>query len=262
MDNLLNALPYPHPRPCPTLAESLQARNRINEIDEDIKGLQIQVRKLQTRIISLRRQRDNHVSYIAPFRCLPTEILIEIIQICLENDVKRNTLMRICGTVRDIVVGAPTFWNTIALCGPHRKLVPLQYIRCSTVEQLDRALQRANPSALDINIYVNDNPKLLRFLCSQDHRIHSLTLNGDLNPRNEDTSDLPFKNFHLLHLNRLKYLSLHRLSNSLIKKFMDLASQSSQEVMNLTLQPTNREIPAVLEHNLLHRAERLSIEPG
>lgn len=250
MNSSFNVLPYPHPRPRPRLAESLQAKNAIKKIEEDMEVLQ---RELQLRVDSLQRQKDNHLSYISPFRCLPTEIFGQIIHICLEISVKWNTLAQICGTIRDIVVGTPTIWSTVELCKPRQGLIEKHCIPCSTVEQLNLCLKRARPSPLDLHIDLQDiNPDLLRILSSQNYSIHFLTLRGG-------TSGLSLEGLDSLRLDGLKCLSMHHLPYSAMEKVLGLAMKSSHGKMALTLESSSSRLPRLLEHNLLQRVASLHL---
>ncbi|PVG04295.1 hypothetical protein CPB86DRAFT_212210 [Serendipita vermifera] len=111
-------LPDPHPRHRPTRTEIRSSKSEINKLDRQISNLQAQIDEIQTQIDSLQHERDNHASYISPFRCLPVEILTKIFHYCLENDESRGELMEVCGTIRDIVTGTPAFWSKIRIWDP------------------------------------------------------------------------------------------------------------------------------------------------
>jgi hypothetical protein len=120
-----NALPFPHPRHRPTQAEILFHKRVIEGLERDIIDvmkeldvLQGTPQFLQSRLQLLQQRRANHASYISPLRNLPPEVLVEIVHICLYNDVGIMTLTQICGTLRDVVIGTPTFWKCIRLEPP------------------------------------------------------------------------------------------------------------------------------------------------
>jgi hypothetical protein len=121
MDTSSIALSYPHPRCCPTQDEIQSIKTEVNQLDECISDLEYQIQQLQARLAPLQRKRDNYASYISPLRNLPLDILTEIIQICLDNEVRREILGSICGTIRDAFVEVPGFWNKIRLCGFYKK---------------------------------------------------------------------------------------------------------------------------------------------
>jgi hypothetical protein len=116
------SLPFPHPRHCPTVAEISFSKKltqdldrEIAEIEEEISDIQKRLQLLQGRIKPLQRKRDNHASYISPFRRLPTEIIRIIVHMCLGGGVKLGVMTQICGTIRDIVTGMSDIWSRITL---------------------------------------------------------------------------------------------------------------------------------------------------
>jgi hypothetical protein len=117
-----DTLPFPHPRSCPAQAEILSHKVVIKTLEQDIIFLQNEISKLQTRLRHIQQQKDNRASYISPFRRLPSEILSEIVYVCLYDGIKLTALTQTCGTVRDIVVGMPALWSEILLLPAHHKL--------------------------------------------------------------------------------------------------------------------------------------------
>jgi hypothetical protein len=109
-------IPFPHPRHCPTRFEALSSKVLIDSLDKEIESLQRKVDELQVQLGALRRRRDNHASYLSPFRCLPSEVLGYIVQLCLQYLVEPATLMQTCGTIREVVTGLGLIWSKIALC--------------------------------------------------------------------------------------------------------------------------------------------------
>jgi hypothetical protein len=109
------ALPFPHPRNCPTRAEVVLHKNEIEIIKKDMINIESKISRLRTRLRYLQQRKANHVSYIAPLRRLPPEILSEIVLMCLNNGVKLKKLMQVCGTLREVATGMSTLWNKILL---------------------------------------------------------------------------------------------------------------------------------------------------
>jgi hypothetical protein len=149
MDTMPNVLSYPHPRCCPIQEEIQSIKTEVNRLDECISDLQGRIKRLQAQLAPLQRKRDNYASYTSPLRNLPVDILAEILQICLNNGVKREILASTCGTIRDAFVGIPGFWNKIRIWGRYRLkeysyfwsemdlISSKRHIICWTVEQLD-----------------------------------------------------------------------------------------------------------------------------
>jgi hypothetical protein len=116
-----DTLPFPHPRSCPAKAEITLHKYVIKSLEQDIIVLENEISKLQTRLRHIQQQKDNRASYISPFRRLPSEILSEIVYVCLYYGIKLTTLTQTCGTLRDIVVGMPPLWSEILLLSAHHK---------------------------------------------------------------------------------------------------------------------------------------------
>jgi hypothetical protein len=114
-------LPFPHPRNSPTRAEVLFHKDTIKSLDEDISGVEKEVAKLQARLHYLQQKKANHSSYISPLRCLPPELLSEIVYTCFWNGIDLMTLAQICGTLRNVVVGMSALWKGFLLQGVHPK---------------------------------------------------------------------------------------------------------------------------------------------
>jgi hypothetical protein len=116
-----DTLPFPHPRSCPAQADIPLHQNMIKNLEEDITAIENEISSLQTRLRHLQQRKANHVSYISTFRRLPSEILSEIVYICLHDGVNLTALTQTCGTLRDVVVGMSDLWNEILLLPAHHK---------------------------------------------------------------------------------------------------------------------------------------------
>jgi hypothetical protein len=108
-------LAYPHPRQPPTTTEISFNKKVICDIDQEIDSVKDQIKALQLRVLLLRKRRNNHTSYISPLRCLPREIISNIVHMCLEEYTSITTIMQICGTIRDVVNGMSDLWSRILL---------------------------------------------------------------------------------------------------------------------------------------------------
>jgi hypothetical protein len=87
----------------------------IEGLERSIKKIQNEMNELQLQIQTLKQRRDNYISYIAPLRRLPPEILSNIIMYCLDKRVELTVLTQSCGVVRDTVLGMTTVWRSIYL---------------------------------------------------------------------------------------------------------------------------------------------------
>ncbi|PVG04294.1 hypothetical protein CPB86DRAFT_778562 [Serendipita vermifera] len=128
MDPLSRILPNPHPQHYPTDAEILSSKFEIHKIDIEISKLRDQINQLQAQIDNLQNERDNHTSYISRFRRLPVEVLAEIFQLSLRNGARCEELMKICSTIRNVVIGTPIFWSKIRLWSHDNNYDPLAII--------------------------------------------------------------------------------------------------------------------------------------
>jgi hypothetical protein len=108
-------LPFPHPRRLPTHAEAQQYKATIADMDKDIKTIEIQMEKLNERLQDLKRKRANHVSYLAPFRRLPAEILCKIGVLCLHNEDSITKITSIHSSLRYAMIGMSSLWRYIRL---------------------------------------------------------------------------------------------------------------------------------------------------
>jgi hypothetical protein len=108
-------LPFPHPRRLPDEVEVRHCKAIITEIDKDIDALELQMEKLNERLQDLKRKRANHVSFLAPFRRLPAEILCKIGVLCLHNEDSITTITSIHSSLRYAMIGMPSLWRYIRL---------------------------------------------------------------------------------------------------------------------------------------------------
>jgi hypothetical protein len=111
----LSNLPIPHPRYRPSMTEIKMCTPVIEDLERRIKKIQNEVNKLGLEIRALQRRKANYVSYAAPLRRLPPEILSIIITSCLEQGVKLTVLTQSCGIIRDTVLGMTAIWRNIHL---------------------------------------------------------------------------------------------------------------------------------------------------
>ncbi|PVF95804.1 hypothetical protein CPB86DRAFT_561877 [Serendipita vermifera] len=244
----------PHPRQCPTRAEMASGKQEIQRLDQELTNLKTQIEGLQAQFARLQRERDNYASYISPFRCLPTEILTEIVHLCLENRVPHGDLMKTCGTIRNVVNGTPTFWNKIQIC-PNFRYHPSKGHHCSTTEHLDFILKRVNSTPLDLSIDMEAEgclDSLAHLLSSHKCKIRSLHVQSC------DVEDVSH-NLANLNMSTLQNLSLYVSDNRAMEMILDLAAQSRQEQMIINLNSDGRSALPLLQHSVVQRATELRI---
>jgi hypothetical protein len=108
-------LPVPDPRQLPTGDDVRHSKTIIGHLDRTIEDLEQSIRQLQGQLHEVRRKRANHASYISPLRRLPTEILSEIISICIEEGVDILTMCGVCSRLRGVALGMAGIWSVITL---------------------------------------------------------------------------------------------------------------------------------------------------
>jgi hypothetical protein len=129
MDTLRN-LQLPHPSHRPTAEQFRLKKPVTNELDCEIQSIESEIERLRSRVQCLRDKKKNLVSYFSPLRCLPNDLLREIIEQCLQKGVKLANLMRVCGAFRDVVIGLPSIWSKIRL-QVHRSRIDKYQVRNS-----------------------------------------------------------------------------------------------------------------------------------
>jgi hypothetical protein len=108
-------LPVPDPKQLPTGDNVRHTKTIIEELDQSIEHLEQDIKRLHEQLQEVRRKRANYVSYISPLRRLPTEILCNIIGICIEGGVDILTLSEICSRLRQAALGMAGIWSNITL---------------------------------------------------------------------------------------------------------------------------------------------------
>jgi hypothetical protein len=108
-------LPFPHPRNYPNSAEARRCKEIIAKIDKKITSIELGTEERREQLEDLSRRRANYISYIAPFRRVPAEILSEIGLLCLKNQDPLTTVTSIHGLLRDAMIGMSSLWRRIRL---------------------------------------------------------------------------------------------------------------------------------------------------
>jgi hypothetical protein len=114
MVDLIN-LSLPHLRQLPNREDIQHSKSIIDQLDRTIEDLEQNIKQLQTQIQEAQQKRAKYVSYISPLRRLPTEILSEIINICVGDGVDVTIMASICSRLREVILGMAGIWNNISL---------------------------------------------------------------------------------------------------------------------------------------------------
>lgn len=244
-------LPTPHPRRRPTQSEIASYKAIINKLACQIKALNGEVDRLEL----LRREKDNLASYIAPLRHLPPEIIALITHLCIESGVNLQTMMMVCGTIRDTISGMSVLWSKVTINPDH----PYGYnlsngASCRRTEQLKLILQRAGSTPLELSLEGTPDQEMLRSILSCNPMVWSLNI-GHVHH-----SELAnwLSDLNMSALRRLRFCGTKEEN---MKKIMGLALKSTSEQMALEVSSTYfAGGTGFLDHELLQHVSALSIE--
>jgi hypothetical protein len=103
----------PHPRRLPSALEIEETHAKVQQLDAEIIDLQSQISLLQDRVHKLEEERSQRISFIAPFRRLPPEILVRIVELCVNAGDPASILNSVCSSMRKAVNGMKVLWGTI-----------------------------------------------------------------------------------------------------------------------------------------------------
>ncbi|KAG8761077.1 hypothetical protein FRC14_007858 [Serendipita sp. 396] len=159
----------PHPRRLPSLEETRQSKDHVSHLDTEIEELTSQICALQLRVAQLEQERAQRISFIAPFRRLPEEILARIAELCIESGGSPTVLNRVCSSLRTAVNGMKELWGTIHIV-PFR-VDPTHHERVKEVENQGRMSRRGltRPASGPQNIGGRSGRKDGNFCISAEH---------------------------------------------------------------------------------------------
>jgi hypothetical protein len=103
----------PHPRRLPSALEIEETHATVQKLDAEIIDLQSQISLLQDRVRKLEEERSQRISFVAPFRRLPPEILVKVVELCVSAGDSASILNSVCSSMRKAVNGMQVLWGTI-----------------------------------------------------------------------------------------------------------------------------------------------------
>ncbi|PVG01745.1 hypothetical protein CPB86DRAFT_781123 [Serendipita vermifera] len=251
-------LPIPHPRRRASAEEIQRSKDEIKNLDASIYNVEYKIEELQRELKSLQEQKKNRQSFIAPLRHLPTEIINEIVDICIHNGVDISTLCQICGCFRDIVVDMTSIWSHIHI----RSNYGFQYyhmedewkgIPCLNVNYMELLLVRAQFTPVKLYIEWPINSDVLKPIISRGSDIQSLTIDLKHNVMLKDPG------LSSLNLCSLSHLHLINSNSETSQRFMNMALKSSSLNFVLILENLLAPQKGLLEHELLAKITDLRI---
>ncbi|PVG01727.1 hypothetical protein CPB86DRAFT_57047 [Serendipita vermifera] len=254
-------LPSPHPRYSASPAEIETGKRVVAELGLKIESLEREIKELTNRLLPLQRQRTNHLSYISPLRCLPDEVLVEILITCVQEGVKVTNLSQICGRIRDIIIRTPILWSYIHLVPKYQGSISEHrvYNTChpTNSRELKWALTCAKATPLRLYLEIPVESTSLSSIIRRNSPIYSLTVvvRGDF-------IDNETGIFSGLDMSPLKELHLIRMDDAGIEHLMDMALHSGTGSLTLSLNFSRARILQHLQHKLIHRVTHLHIITG
>jgi hypothetical protein len=102
-----------HPRHIPSNAEVREQQWQIQGLDHQIEAAMASTEGSAQVVIELRQERANRVSFIAPFRRLPIEILCEVAWQCAKQGTKPSVLNQVNEAMRYAVNGFKALWANL-----------------------------------------------------------------------------------------------------------------------------------------------------
>jgi hypothetical protein len=109
------SLILPEPSRLSTVKESLPRKTTIDELDQEIAVLKSEVSKLQAKLHDLEQKRASYAYQISPLRRIPTEIISEVIHLCVCDGEDIIKLAGVCGRLREAALGMTGVWSKITL---------------------------------------------------------------------------------------------------------------------------------------------------
>ncbi|PVF93777.1 hypothetical protein CPB86DRAFT_767017, partial [Serendipita vermifera] len=167
-------------------------------------------------------------------------------------------LLKICGTIRDVVLATPNFWTKKIRIRVGARSFFDRPSRDISLEQLDFTLKHADPFPLDlwIDLVQGDRlPSTLDLISSRQCLIRSLKI-SDSGRVNDSLWEPLIKK---LNICSLKNFYLLGSSPDRARKVMDLVMQASQGRMTIDVQVNTYDLTSILQHYLLQRADKLFI---
>ncbi|PVG04138.1 hypothetical protein CPB86DRAFT_868884 [Serendipita vermifera] len=159
----------PHPRRLPTEEEVKHCWSVIGRLDEEI----------------IQDIRVNHLSFMSPIRCLPSELIGEICKTCVDMGVNPLVLSHVCGRFHETVNDMSELWSRIHVTdgrtdgwkrGLEYWLNPMVGLKCRGSRIANLIIQRAHSAPLEMIWDVPMNSDVLDVIERHTNRIFSLTL--------------------------------------------------------------------------------------
>lgn len=250
----------PHPRRLPTSLEIEETHATVQQLDSEIDDLVVQISRLQDRVRQLKQERAQRLSFVAPFRRLPPELLVPIVELCINAGDPPTVLNSVCSSMRTAVNGMKRLWGTIHIVpqklspkrreqeneesqgrlsrrGKARSVRPSVSSRrpqkdghfCVTIEHLQTLLERADGTSVDVSITYPDaiDEAMIQLMASHTSNFRSMAVVLSASKFEFPVVDLP----------ALENLQIHSPSlNSSVRHILQMADERAPRLSNVTLE--------------------------
>jgi hypothetical protein len=273
----------PHPRRNATPDEVQETKRQIQALDDQIKAMIRKIHGYAQELVQLRQERANRLSFIAPYRRLPPEILGEIAWHCVEQRMKPYNLNQIDAAMRYAVNGFRALWSSILVTkiimtsAKAKSIMASEKVRgsshyrwklnvpkclpCRNLRYLQLLLDRASPSPLTIKI---DTKMLIQEivegLAPFSAYIKTLEIVEWFS-----SEPLRFHTMPQLDFRALQYLSLSDTQDNyhdFTIHILNTVQKSAITPISLRLSLNIYTFPPILRHSAISRAIQLDVEAG
>jgi len=274
----------PHLKHLPTPAEVEETLAEISLIDGQIEAFRAQISALQ-------KERAHKMSFIAPFRRLPSELLYAIMEEYMHQGGDPRVLAQTCSTFLDAIHGMKSLWSSIYFGNPVYKMGSLDTgnywetwsrgtrkvrfacsrlnilvdlinaIKCTNLDYFAVLLERAAPAPLSIVMpehYVI--PDVLKVLEPFSAFVHRFKI--EEGPPIDTEDELIERLSHLTFPN-LQYLEMKSRPAPYTFYLLELGNRSRQDIPAFELRlACDRASLDILQHGLFQRITALSLFLG
>lgn len=280
----------PHPRRLPTEEEALETRLAIERLDNEIQDATNQIRALQSHLESVQTARARKISFIAPFRRIPQELLARIAEFCIEEGDSPAILNAVCSSFRSAVNGMQKLWCTIHITparhnssqperseerevqgrlsrrGMTRDSRPLSITRssyregnfCMSLDHLEILLKRTQGSPVDLSMI---HPDLIHTDIIEKTTLHSSQLRSLAIVLSPNRYYIP-----IMELPQLEKLQIHSNHlNSSVRHILKIVNDKAPKMVTLYLElhaSTDFPLAEVARHQFCYRLRNLYLSTG
>jgi hypothetical protein len=263
----------PHPRRIATPDEVQENKRQIQALDDQINAMIRATDGSAQELLQLQQERANRLSFIAPYRRLPTEILSEIAWHCVHKGIKPSDLNQIDAAMRYAVNGFRALWSRIfvtrSIIAPgkvrgcshyRRKLTGPKYLLCRNPRYLQFLLDRASPSPLTIKMDAMLIKTIFDVLAPFSAYIKTLEIVEWYRSGPSRFHPLPQLNFRALQ--HLSFSDTRASCHDFMVHILNTVQTSAINPISFRLSLHPETFQPILRHSAISKAIKLDIESG